>query len=299
MFLRGWGSSGLTLAGLTVGVLAACGTAAAPTGISAPAKQAITMSNSPRAGGLAGQHARAYALRLLAKLDLPADARRTAWPARQSRLLKPLLPVWLGDVVDARALYRVGSSTGLDQFLAGHVPTGMLPGESGQGGTGGGVFVDYIPAHLPAGIASAYLAAVIIPSGRSALVRADAQVVWYPPRSATEYIHPGRYRSVTVTALAVTRAFTAPSVITGLAALLNRMPALPPEVRMCPAITGTYRVVFTPRAARWPQVVVTPSGCGSDGIRVGGRGQPTLDEHGDRVISALLQLLGPPAPKPK
>jgi hypothetical protein len=287
MLLRARRSVQLTVAGLTVGVLvAACGTVRAP---------------GAAAGGRAEQQARVYAQRLLAKLGLPAGARRTAWPGPRNRLLKPMLPDWLHDVVNVQVLYQVGAPGVAGQFLAGHVPAGMMAGESGQGGAGGGVYVDYIPRHLPPGIASAYLATVIIPASSGALLRADAQVVWYPPRSEAEYIHPGGYRSVTVTAPAVpgaspadavTRTFTASAVIAKLASLLNHLPVLVPTVMSCPVVAGApLRLVFTPAASRWPRIVVTPSGCFADNMRVAGRGQPALDDHGNGTISAMLRLL--------
>src|SRR5258708_18963877 len=34
------------------------------------------------------------------------------------------------------------------------------------------------------------------------VVRADAEVVWYPPRTAAEYLDPMEYQSVTITACA-------------------------------------------------------------------------------------------------
>ena len=284
MSVRARCSAWLGLASLTLGVLVgAC---------------EIVTATGAVVGARAERQARAYAERLLAKLALPAGAQRTTWPGPQDRLLKPLLPDWLHDVVSVQALYRVGGP-GVGQFLAAHVPAGMIPGESGQD-SNGGMYADYIPRHLPSGIASAYLATVIMPTHSGPVLRAEAQVVWYPPRSQAEYIRPGGYRSVTLTvptapdsssAGTVTRTLTAPAAIAGLASLLNHLPALVPGVMFCPAVTGTDRLVFTPRASRWPRVVVTPSGCFADSILVAGREQPALDDRGNGTIAAMLRLL--------
>ena len=105
-------------------------------------------------------------------------------------------------------------------------------------GTGNGTdrYVLDVPAHLRLSIAHANLEVVIIPRGSGSLIRAEVQVVWYPPRSGTECIHPGWYRSVTVTVPmqsdarrddTVARTFTSQAVIAQLAALLNRLPGMP------------------------------------------------------------------------
>lgn len=138
-----------------------------------------------------------------------------------------MLPYWPTYGVTVQALYRAADSMGsVDWFLLGHVPAGMQPRWPGNVGNGTDRYVLDVPAHLPRGIAHANLEVVIIPRGNSSLIRAEVQVIWYPPRSAAEYIHPGRYRSVTVTVPAasggsrggtVTRAFTSQAVITQLA----------------------------------------------------------------------------------
>lgn len=305
MLLRGLGPVRMTFVAVAVGVLAAsCGTAKTPGGPTSGAKLAVRIVQSPGARGGAEKAAQAYAMRLLAKLELPAGARRTAWPIPESRLLKPMLGVWLGDVVDVQMLYRVGvAMSPVRQFLTAHVPSGMRQGEGGQVGSRGTAeaeYVDYVPEHLPPGIASAEIATAIVPSGGGSLLQADAQVVWSPSRSAAEYIQAGGYRSVTVTipsgsGSAMTRTFTSQEVIAELASLLNRMPALAPSVQSCPMIPAGpgYSVLFTPRAGRWPRVIVTPSGCFSDGISDGGRSQPVLHDSGDAMISTLRRLALP------
>jgi hypothetical protein len=229
------------LASLTLAVMVtACGTAKAPGTTAQGTSLAVRVSPSPLSANGPGKAAQTYALHLLAKLQLPPGAQRTAWAAWRSRLIKPVLPVFLHDVVTASLLYRVKS--GIDAtsgFLAGHVPPGMKPGEgSGQikhRGATEAKYVNYTPVHLPSAIASATLATAIVPDGSSSLLFAVAQVVWQPQRSAAEYIQPGGYQSVTIElpsgsgTSSMTRTFTSPAVITQLASLLNRLPAEVPN----------------------------------------------------------------------
>jgi hypothetical protein len=267
----------------------------------------VRVFQSPPSGA-AGDMAREYALGLLAKLKLPAGAQQAAWPAQPGRLPQPMPPDWPTDAVTAQALYRAGASMGsVDWFLLGHAPAGMRP-RWAYAANGTDRFVLDVPAHLPRGIAQARLAMVIIPRGSSSLIRAEVQVVWYPPRSGAEYIRPGRYRSVTVTVPAasgarqgatVTRAFTSRAVIAELASLLNRLPGMLPTAFSCPAMTAAparvpspYRVVFTPQSRRWPTIVAAPVGCWDGGIVVGKHRQPALDFSRDKIIPEMLSLMG-------
>ena len=253
--------------------------------------------------------ARAYALGLLARLKLPLGAQQAAWPARSDRLPQPMLPYWPTDAVTAQALYRAGASMGsVWWFLTEHVPAGMQPRWPGNIGNGSDRYVLDVPAHLPQGIAHANLEVVIIPRGSGSLIRAEVQVVWYPPRSAAEYVHPGRYRSVTVTVpklsdasgdATVTRTFTSRAVVAQLAALLNRLPGMLPTAFNCPAMTrpltrvpSPYRVVFTPRLRQWPTIAAAPVGCWDGGIVVGKRRQPALDFSRDKIMPVMLSLTG-------
>jgi hypothetical protein len=255
-----------------------------------------------------GDMARTYALGLLAKLRLPAGARQAQWPAQPDRLPQPVLPYWPTYGVTAQALYRASASMGsVWWFLTGHVPAGMQP-RWPYPANGSDRFVLDVPAHLPPGIAHANLEVVIIPRGSGSLIRAEAQVVWYPPRSPAEYIRPGRYRSVTVTIpklpdasgdATVTRTFTSRAVITQLAALLNRLPGMLPTAFNCPAMTepltripSPYRIVFTPRSRRWPTIAAAPVGCFDGGIVVGKHKQPALDFSRDKIMPVMLSLMG-------
>ncbi|MHB1434057.1 MAG: hypothetical protein ACYCVZ_18320, partial [Streptosporangiaceae bacterium] len=182
------------------------------------------------------------------------------------------------------------------------------PGSGGQAGRYGRTVAEYVsdaPRSLPPGIYLARLAAAVIPArGGGALLRVDAQVAWYPPRAAAEHVDPAGYRSVTLTVPpafsgpprhALTRTFTSRAVVARLAALINGLPAMPGVVMSCPAIPASpYRITFAPAAARWPRVVVSPTGCFSAGVSAGGKEQPALATDG-RLIAAMDRLLGLPA----
>src|SRR5215472_11424618 len=307
MVLRGVRPGRLVLGAVTVVTLAAASAVAmvlwAATG---PAAGVRVYQSAP--SGVAGDQARAYALGLLAKLRLPDGARQAPWPAEPGRLPQPVLPYWPTYGVTAQALYRAGAPMrSVWWFLTGHVPAGMQP-RWAYPAIGSDRFVLDVPAHLPPGIAHANLEVVIIPRGSGSLIRAEVQVVWYPPRSAAEYIRSGRYRSVTVTIpklpdasgdATVTRTFTSRAVITQLAALLNRLPGMLPTAFNCPAMTepltripSPYRVVFTPRLRQWPTIAAAPVGCWDGGIVVGKRRQPALDFSRDKIMPVMLSLTG-------
>jgi hypothetical protein len=258
--------------------------------------------------GVAGNQARTYALGLLAKLKLPDKTQQATWPAQPDRLAQPSLPYWPTYAVTAQTLYRTTASTeSVDQFLTTHVPTGMRlrwtypPYINGNSSN----LLD-VPEHLPQSIAHANLAVVVIPRGSGSLIRAEVQVVWYPPRTAVEYIYPDRYWSVTVTVpvasttsrgATVTRTFTSRSVIGQLATLLNRLPGMLPLAFSCPMMTSglppsPYRIVFTPRSRRWPTIAASPAGCYAGGVVVGGQRQTTLDFSHDKIIPVMLSRTG-------
>jgi hypothetical protein len=306
MVLRGVRPGRLLLGALTVVMLAVASAVAMVLWAATGPAVGMRVIQSPPSGA-AGDTARAYALGLLARLRLPGGVRQVAWPAQPGRLPQPVLPYWPTDAVTAQALYRAGASMGsVWWFLTGHVPAGMRPRWPGNVGNGSDRYVLDVPVHLPQGIAQANLEVVIIPRGGGSLIRAEVQVVWYPPRSAAEYIYPGRYRSVTVTVpklsdaggdATVTRTFASRAVVAELAALVNRLPGMLPIGFSCPAMRAgfppsPYRVVFTPRSRRWPTIAAAPVGCWDGGIVVGKNRQPALDFSRDKIMPVVLSLLG-------
>jgi len=286
-------------------ILAGCGTATAPgTG----ARHVVT---AVRPGGPRAK-ADAYARGLLARLRLPGHAHRVPWPVRPLRSLRPMLPAELRDVADLHVLYRLGwAPAAVNGYLVAHTPAGLRAGDAGQSrraATTTGYYVGYNPAELPAGVFNATLATAVVPaSGGGSLVRVDAQVAWYPPRSAAEHVVASRYRAITATVPTrwtgpprpVTRTFTAPAVVARLAVLVNGWPAMPDIVMNCPEITASstlYRLVFVPALPRWPTITIASDGCLSTGVMVGRHGQPALDDRG-RLVTTLDRLLGLPVPR--
>jgi hypothetical protein len=192
------------------------------------------------------------------------------------------------------------SAAAVRSFLLAHVPAGMeWAGDGLAPGTTNTItvpWVGYRPRALPAGLTNAQLGTAAMPSaGGATLLRADASVSWFPPRSAAEQLNAASFRSVTVTAPGVTlqqppvtRTFTSPAVIGRLVALVNSLPATPyPNVAYmsCLAVDPVYRLVFTPGA------VIYPGGCGSsDAITVNGKDQPRLWDRGV-LTAAIRQLL--------
>ena len=188
----------------------------------------------------------------------------------------------------------------VESFLLAHVPAGMSwAGDGLAQSTTNSVTVlsvSYSPRSLPSGLTNAELGTDAMPSaGGETLIRADASVSWFPPRSAAEQLTAASFGSVTVTATemfprprTVTRTFTSPVVIGRLVALVNSLPATPyPDVAAmsCAAGSTVYRLVFT------PGVVIDAGGCGgSDAVTVNGKEQPRLWDLGV-LIAAARQLL--------
>jgi hypothetical protein len=133
----------------------------------------------------------------------------------------------------------------------------------------------------------------VAPAGKDVSeVRADVQVIWYPPRSAAEYVPPGMH-AVTVTASYVgpkqgssTRTFTSPGTVRRLAALLNGAHASDLGFVPCPLRWVTYRLAFAASPHAAPYLVATDPGCPGIQISVAGRAQPAL-----QVLPALDTLL--------
>jgi hypothetical protein len=172
-------------------------------------------------------------------------------------------------------------------FLGRHAPTGMRWNGGGQSSSYGAIteeFVGYQLSRLPAGVNAAVLSMSVAPDGHDAsVIRADAQVIWYPPRSAAEYI-PASVHAVTITAWTlghqggVTSTFTAPSVLQRLTAMLNGAYALPQgSVFSCPLDVATYRLAFATAPGAAPSLVMTDTGCPGIQVTAGGRAQPTLE----------------------
>jgi hypothetical protein len=291
------------------GILAGgCGSAARPdrsasrTRISVADRTAVPPGGSPA-------EARAVGTRMLASLILPPGARRIGAQRQPQRGEV----IGSDDLVDLSRFYRLPLSlSAASTFLQAHIPVGDTvsgtgSGNNGPGGTGYFMMVSYALKRPPVGIdqGTMLLATLAVGPHGGTIMRADAEVVWYPPRSAAEYINPSGYRSVTITvtlvnrqgrARTVTRTFGRP-VIARLARVLNRLRTLaPPGPISCPAMNGTtFTARLTAASPRYPKVVISPAGCIGDLIKVAGKAQPVLLDFESQKIKAVIGPLLEPS----
>jgi hypothetical protein len=192
---------------------------------------------------------------------------------------------------------------GMAATLAASRPVGMkLWSSGGPGGPPGGVtdFMDvsFADRSPPAGIYMAQLVLTVAPAGSGgSLLRADAQVIWFPRRSAAESIDPARYHALTITLEVglhkMRKVVTSPAAISRLAEVLNRSPAQPVRVFSCPVIFALYRLAFSssPRAKPVVVVAATEAPCEGAGVTVCGRLQPPLQDEG-AVVAMADRMLG-------
>jgi len=274
-------------------MLAGCGTTA-----SRPAAQATGTAAVTRAPAGSRAAALTLARQMLSRLVVPAGSQA----AHPSPVPPPLSVSSAGGIssytveLHRFVLLREPAAT-VHSFLLAHVPAGMSWAGAGLApGTTNTVtvlWVAYRPRALAAGLANAELGtAAMPPAGGDTLVRADASVSWFPPRSAAEQLTAASFGSVTVTEIipqrrTVTRTFTSPAVVGRLAALVNSLPATPyPDVAAmrCLAVATVYRLEFI------PGVVIYLGGCGGGAITVNGKEQPRLWDQ-DVLTAADRQLL--------
>jgi hypothetical protein len=188
-------------------------------------------------------------------------------------------------------------------YLSAHVPTGTSLSVTGQGSGPDGVSADvtYSARFVPAGVTAAQLVLTIAPyASGGTLARVDAQVIWYPPRTAAEYIDPARYKVLTVAVTifnpsvhTISKVITSRAAITHLASALNRSQVEPIKLAMCPMIFATYSLGFADSLHGKPVVVVTATRnpCLGAQITVDGRKQPPLQNE-EAVVAIADRLLG-------
>jgi hypothetical protein len=187
-------------------------------------------------------------------------------------------------------------------LLKDHPPAGAMTSGTGTSNSQTGVTEDDIEFNwrsAPVGVTGdSQLVVSLAPGLRgSTVARADAEVVWYPPRTAAEYIRADAIRSVRIMANLYNRARHLAKVITStgaigrLAALLNGMRASDNSITTCPMIDADYQVTFIGRSGQ-PRIVVDAVGCLRDGVHVNGLTQPQLWDPENRLASALIRLLG-------
>jgi hypothetical protein len=231
------------------------------------------------------QRAGRLARTLLARASLPPGARIS--------LGRP--PAAAGQAPDASAgspsiqlheLWTVAEPTNaVYSFVSKHTPAGMKWSGSGQALDGTLVtqeFVSYRLGRVPVGVGQASLTLTVAPDGAGgSLLRADAQVIWFPQRPAAESV-PASMHAVSITASYampqhnVTRIFTAPATVQRLAALLNGAHASTGGVMPCPMELVSYRLAFARSAGATPYLTATESGCQILSVTVAGHQQPSL-----------------------
>ena len=296
--------------------LAACGSLAAPTAGAPGAHRAATKPAaakpvstrqiptiiSPPAGSRS--EAAALARKMLSKLRLPAGARRLPPTPVPQALRQPSLWALATASLDVHQLYEVPQPMqSVAAMVTAHVPAGTSLAGTGQSGGNTGVTsedVSYEVQSLPAGVYMAQLALTVVPeSFGGSLVRADAQVILYPPRTAAEYIDPAHYRTLTIAVTTynprlhtIGKVVTSPAVITRLAGVLDRSRVDPGKTIGCPLIFAEYRLAFAVSRSSPPAVVVTATRWPCEGaqVRVGGRLQPSLQDAAG-VVAAVDRLL--------
>lgn len=290
--------------------LAACGSVVAPPASGphsspggtplASATRSVPAIPGPPGGSRA--EAAALARQMLSRLRLPPGTRRLPPDPLPPSLHQPAAQYALGPAsFDQHQLFALAQPMdAVANFLVAWVPPGLSPGGTGEGSGPSGVTmreVSDMVRSLPAGVSAAMLVFTVVPatSGGS-LLRADAQVIWYPPRTAAEYIDPARYHLLSITVSVFGRrphtvhtVVTSRAFIARLAETLNRMQAEPPGAVACPADFEDYQLSFSVSAHSRPAVVVsaTESGCGGAQVTVDGRAQPALADQG--AVAALVR----------
>jgi hypothetical protein len=298
---RGLAAAAVTAVGT---LIAGCGVAGAPlqVAVQRPSAQPGTQRQAPWPPGGSPAVARAVGKRMLNRLVLPPGSRRIS-ARRQPRRAEVVGSDSLVDLHEffSIPLHLLAAAT----FVNRHTPAGLRPNgpdlstTSSRNGAITYQFVAFYLRSAPIGITDESMLLVTFTHGPhgSTVARADAEVVWYPPRTAAEYIRPGTIGSARITASFLnpkprrfSRVITSRHAIATLAALLNGLRATDNSARFCPAIDATYHVIFIGKGGR-PRVAVGATGCGLDDVAVNGKAQPPLWDP-DRLIYALHKLLG-------
>lgn len=291
---------------LAAALAAGCGTAGHAGGQSAKAggqarrTTAARTSSARVPGGGSPAQARAFGRRLLPTIELPGGSRRAG---AQPRMLPAEVPGSRNLVDVTRYAWVPFSLTAAQAYFEHHVPRGMK--ESGDGTVSNGSAVEYFVSYSittpPAGVEddSQVLVTLQTAARGGTEVRLDAQLIWYPPRSAAEYIDPTGYGAVTVQGSlpgkhTVTRTFTSRSAVATLAGVFNRMHVQSPWSGSCPGREpGTFLVQFRARPASPAIVTVTPDFCVGDLVTVRGKAQPELsDFDSSTALAVIRKLLG-------
>ncbi len=261
--------------------------------------------HAPPAGSRA--EAAGLARLMFSRLDLPTGARRLPAAPVPAALRQPALIGLAAAELDLHELFRLQQSVGAaESFLKAHVPAGMfrwswsIATTSDPAGTQSEE-VTYQATSVPAGVDLAQLVVTVAPSASGgSVLRADAEVIWYPRRSAGEYIDPARYHALSLTVwISGTRVRTIREVVTSrpgisrLAGVLNSSPVLPSRTLSCLLSVASYQLGFAVARHSRPAIVIRAQQAPCEGVQitVNGRQQPSL-QNASSLTSAVNQLLG-------
>jgi hypothetical protein len=132
----------------------------------------------------------------------------------------------------------------------------------------------------------------------STVARADAEVIWYPPRTPAEYIRPAAISSARITATfarpkthRLSKVIRSRHAVARLAGLLNGLRAAEKGDWVCGTSTSEYHLTFIGKGGK-PQMSVSPDVCPFDDVVVNGSVQPPLWDPKGHLAAALRSLLG-------
>jgi len=218
----------------------------------------VSVSASGRTTSENKQAAQLDAQLLFSRLRLPAGAVQLAHepPGGGRALHAPGPPILNTNIVDAGGWWRVpGSMSKVLAFLEGHPPHGGIVSSTGSTGQGHRIterMIVFFWPGVPGVLYRRGLDVELAPlAGGATGVRADAGVQWTVPRPPSERV-PATARVLTVTRttlpgwpppLALT--VTDPVKVRRIAAALDKLQMLQPEVISCPALFPSPTVAFT------------------------------------------------------
>jgi len=247
------------------------------------------------------------ARRLLAKVVLPPGTRRFRGRKIPAALRWPAERPSSDHLVDVHRIFTERRSMQRTMaFLTHHHPAGWASqgtGESYIVKNGKKIIteedISYAPRHIRPAFNEIQMLVEVVPGHHGhALARVDVQVIWYPRRSAAEYLVARHFRAVRIDEWIygrhvrhVRRTFRQRAIIDKLARVLNHLPASPGGVWSCPIVVRTYRLTFQPVKGH-PGAIVDADGCPPEyGISIGGHAQPALFATGriERIARRLLR----------
>jgi hypothetical protein len=265
----------------------------------------VSAQTAPQAGSQA--EAAAFARHLLARMLFPAGAQ----PVSPSDLLSSLRDPWTSlagssapGAVDLGRHDAISQSpAAAEEYFLTHMPNGADSTGTGRQNGSSGIAERDLYIHigsLPRGINDAEIVILMAPQGAtSTLISTYVHVIWFPSRTAGEYLDASDLKAVSIRAILlnpklhyITRAFKSPEDVAALAGLLNSFTAAPPVMRTCPSGVATFQITFQPRSVQAPNVTATTNGCYSATITTAGIPQPALLDPRNALAVTAAHMLG-------